>query len=238
MLWYKAWLETRLRFLLCLLGLTALSVYEVIRMITGVTSPVSPAYYYLELHDATRYLGVYWLLAMNLTSMGGLLREKAVGAASFTLALPFSRARQTGVRIAVGLLEAMAMIVVPWAGIYATGIIAGVAPSLSQVFLHLAFLTGGGLVYFAIAVLASSLVEGEYIAPLISFGVVVLMGSIFQGPALQSYNPGNFMAGGPHFRIHEGLLAGRFPWAQAGIYFALSMVLVAVSVKAIEKREF
>ena len=238
MLWYKAWLETRLRFLICVIGLTGLCVYEVIRTDHGITSPVNAAYYYLALHDLTRQLAIFLILAVNLTTAGGLLREKAVGSASFTLALPFSRAHQAAVRIAVGLLETLAIIAMPWAGIFVTGSFAPESPPVSQALLHLAFLSGGGLVYFSIAVLASSLVEGEYIAPVISFGVVVLMGSILDGSTLRVYNPGNFMMGGSHYRIHEGLLVGPFPGAQIAIYCAISLLMIAISVEAIQRREF
>ncbi len=86
MLWYKAWLETRVRFLIVLLGIIALCSWNVYRM-EGVTSPANPGYYYSVLHDSNSKLAMLWLLAVNFTTMGGLLREKAVGAASFTLAL-------------------------------------------------------------------------------------------------------------------------------------------------------
>ena len=235
MLWYKAWLETRLRFLICVIGITAICVYNVIRMDSGLTSAVNLAYYYSVLHNATTQLTVVWLLAVNFTTMGGLLREKAVGAASFTLALPFSRAHLAGVRFAVGLAEALAMLAIPWAAIFLTGSVFGKTHSVSQALLHIVFLISGGVVYYAIALLASSVVEGEYTAPVVSFGVVAVIASTFDR---NPWNPLGFMNGGDHYRVHEGLLTGAIPWTQIAVYALLAALLVAVSVKAIQMREF
>ena len=118
MLWYKAWLETRARFLLCLVGITALCAYNVFRMDYKLSSPANVAYYYATLHFTNSQLATMWLLAVNFIAMGGLLREKAVGAASFTLALPFSRAHLMGVRIAVSLVEAESLLIIPWIAMF------------------------------------------------------------------------------------------------------------------------
>ena len=141
----------------------------------GVTSPAHLGYYYGVLHDSNSKLAMLWLLAVNFTTMGGLLREKAVGAASFTLALPFSRARLMGVRIIVSLVESAALIVITWIVMFAVGCLFGKTHSISQALYHIVLLAGGGVVYYAIAVLASSVVEGEYTAPIVSFGIVVVL---------------------------------------------------------------
>src|SRR5437879_13331334 len=51
--------------------------------------------------------------------------------------------------------------------------------SITQVGSYIVLLTGGGLVYFAMAVLVSSLVVGEYTAPAVAFGVVLLSVLVF-----------------------------------------------------------
>lgn len=238
MLWYKTWLETRLRFLICLIGITCLCVYNVYRHDTGLTSPVNDAYYFSAMHNTCSQLAIFWVMGMNLTTMGGLLREKSVGAASFTLALPFSRARLANVRMAVGFVEALAMILIPWAAIFAAGNIFGKMNSLSQALMYLAFLIGGGLVYVAIALLSSSLLEGEYTAAIMSAGVVIGIASLLDGPGLSRYNPLGFMMGSDHYVIRQGLLVGHVPWTQIGAYALLSVCLIVVSVRAIQMREF
>jgi hypothetical protein len=48
---------------------------------------------------------------------------------------------------------------------------------MGQAAFHVVLLAGGGIVLYAIALLTSSLVEGEYTAPMVSFGILVLVGS-------------------------------------------------------------
>src|SRR5207244_7523565 len=66
-----------------------------------------------------------------------------------------------GVRIAVGVLEAIALGVGPWVTIFFVSSAAGMPVLLRQVEFYVLLLVGGGLAYFAMAILVSSLVEGE-----------------------------------------------------------------------------
>jgi len=241
MLWYKAWLETRLRFLICVTGMTVLCVYRAIRMHTRLTPPVTLAYYHSALHYVATQLALYSVVAINFTSMGGLLREKAVGAASFTLALPFSRTRIAIVRIAVGFTQAMLLIAMPLAVVLAIGAIFGDSEkmlSAEQTLLHFAYMASGGLVYYALAFFASCVVEGEYVAPILSFGAAIAIDSALQDPGVRSWDPLNFMMGGHSYYARTGLLTGPLPGMRIGAYVALSIVLVLVSVRAIQVREF
>jgi hypothetical protein len=237
MLWYKAWLETRARFLICFVGMVALCGWNVYRM-EDIATSVNLAYYYSVLHGGHTQLAMMWLLAVNFTTMGGLLREKAVGAASFTLALPVSRARMMGVRVAVSLVQSAALIVIPWIVMFAIGSLFGKTHSVSQALYHVVLLAGGGVLYYAIALLASSVVEGEYTAPIVSFGIVVVLASVLDGPVYRRYSPLYLMMGGSHYDAHAGLLIGPVPWIQIGIYGLLAACLVLASVKAMQLREF
>src|SRR5580692_9859553 len=55
-----------------------------------------------------------WLFSVILLGLGGLARERAIGSSSLTLTLPVSRTYLVGVRIAVGVLQAIALAIVPW----------------------------------------------------------------------------------------------------------------------------
>src|ERR1700730_18013867 len=105
--------------------------------------------------------------------MGGIVREKANGVASLTLSLPVSRARLVGVRIAMGGVEAISLGVVPWVTIFLISLVAGMPVSINQVGLYVLLLVGGGLVYFAMDMLVSSVIEGEYTTPAVAFGLVL-----------------------------------------------------------------
>jgi len=111
--------------------------------------------------------------------MGGMVRQNAIGTSSLTLSLPVSRAHLLGVRIAVGILEAMALGVLPWVTIFLVSSLARMPILITQVGFYVLLLVAGGLVYFALAVLISSLVEGEYAAAAVAFGLVFLATFLF-----------------------------------------------------------
>lgn len=159
MLWYKAWLETRARFLISLIAICALCSYTVFHGDRLALSYTRIDYYYSVLHAGDMQLVLAWLLAVILLMMGGLLRERALGASSFTLALPVSRRRLMAIRTTVGLIEAMILAIVPWIVMFLIGSITGKTHSISQAAFHLILLLGGGVFFFAIALLVSSVVE-------------------------------------------------------------------------------
>lgn len=238
MLWYKAWLETRGRFLISLVGITGLCAYSVFHGDRQALSYTKLEYYYAVLHGGHSLLTMMWVMAVTLLMMGGLLREKALGAASFTLALPVSRARLMGVRIAVGLIQAMTLVIVPWSVMFLVGSVAGKTHSISQAWFHIVLLTGGGVLFFAIALLISSLIEGEYTAPIVSYGLVIAIAVAFNGASLRAYSPWSYILGSEHFDRHKSLFVGSIPWMPAVVYVSLAALLTIISVKVIQKREF
>lgn len=238
MLWYKAWLETRARFLICLLGITGLCTYSVYHGDQNAMPYTQLSYYYFVLHTGHTALCMLWVIAVTLLMMGGLLREKAVGTAAFSLALPVSRARLMGVRIATGFLEAMALAFVPWASMFLTASLTGKANSIGQAWYHLVLLAGGGLLFFAVGLLVSCCVEGEYTAPVASLGVVAAMSVVLADGPLRTLSPMAFINGVEFYDRHSGQLMGGIPWGHVMGSVVLSAVLVAVSVKLMEHREF
>lgn len=238
MLWYKAWLETRARFAISLGGMLLLSAYSVLHGDRQALSYVKADYYYSVLHGTHGLLSVMWILAVTLLMMGGLLREKALGTAPFTLALPVSRKRLAISRIVFGLVQSLLLAVVPWTGMYVVAITTGEARSGFQALFHLALLTGGGVVFFGLAVLVSSIVEGEYTAPAASLGIVLVSVVSLNSPSLRMFSPWAFMVGEDYFNREQCLLIGPVPWINIGIYLMLSLVLISISVKAIIERDF
>ena len=239
MLWYKAWLETRTRFLVALLGILMLCSYSVFHGDQqGLPETDTPVDYYTVLHGTHSILAVMWILATTLLMMGGLLREKAVGASLFTLALPVSRTRLMKARIGVGLLQAFALALIPWGAMFWIAATTGKAHSVSQALFHVVLLLGGGLVFFALALLVSSLVEGEYTAPVVSYGIVLTMMVGLNSGSLRGCNPWLFLIGADYFNRRTSLLIGPIPWLQAAVYLAFAAILVTISVRVIQKREF
>jgi ABC-2 type transport system permease protein len=238
MLWYKSWLETRSRFLISLLGAVALCSFIVYHDDRDAMPYTTLAYYFNVLQVGHSLLCMMWVLAVTLLAMGGLLREKAVGTAPFTLALPVSRARLMAVRISVVLAEAMALVIVPWAAMFLIDSLAGKAHSLQQALFHIALLAGGGMVFVGTALLASSLVEGEYTAPVVTFGAVLAVSVVLNGSSLHVYSPMEFILGLEYSDRHTRLLTGPIPWLRIGSYTLLGALLAALSAKAVRARDF
>jgi ABC-2 type transport system permease protein len=238
-LWYKAWLETRSRFLASLCTITIFLVFF-LNHVEHVLSlePEKEAYYFLfHLHH---YLIGLWMLAVVLLGMGGLIRERAVGASSLTLALPFSRARLVGFQIIFGLFEAVLLALIPWAAILLTTKLNGHPFPIYQAGYYALLLIFGGLVYFALAVLISSLIEGEYTAPAIAYGLMIVSGVLCSN--LDSIRPYTdllrFMGGDNHLDKSTFLLSGPFPWAGALASLSVATVLLLASIAVIQRREF
>ena len=238
MLWYKAWLETRSRFLISLVGMVALCSIVVFHGDRIAIYDVATDYYYFVLSTGHSILVMMWVLAVTLTMMGGLIREKATGSSAFTLALPVSRTRLMIVRISIGLAQAVTLAIVPWIAMFSVGSIFGKTHSISQAAYYLVLLLGGGSLFFALAVLVSSLISGEYTAPVVSFGVVIATVVALSSPGLRPYSPWEFMAGEQYLNRQTYLLSFPIPWLHAAIYLFLAGLLLAVSVRVILQEEF
>ncbi len=238
MLWYKAWLETRSRFLISLIGMVALCSVFVLHGDRDAIYEVGTDYYNYVLFAGHSILVMMWVLAVTLIMMGGLLRERATGSSAFTLALPVSRTRLMMVRICTGLVQAILLAIIPWIAMFSVGGIFGKTHSVSQAAYYLVLLLGGGAVFFGMAVLISSLISGEYTAPVVSFGAVVVTAVALSSAALRPYSPWEFMTGSGYLNRQTNLLLLPIPWLQAAIYLFLAGLLLAISVRLMRQQEF
>jgi ABC-2 type transport system permease protein len=186
---------------------------------------------------AQQFVVIMWILAVVLLGMGGLIREKAAGISPFTLSLPVSRTYLLGARIGLGLLQATALAVVPWAAIFLVSSVAKVPILISQVGFYVALLVGGGSAYFAMAILVSCLVEGEYTGPAVAFGIVLLTAIVFDS-WLRPFSLWRFVTGDLHIDRHTYLLSGHFPWlGMLASLFAAALMLLG-ALKVVQRQEF
>src|SRR5882757_1731247 len=117
MLWFKAWRESRTRFLLSALLLVGVSAFAVLYYVHYYREelarggePLSYArYIWLLIFKGGNSLRELFVILVLLLGMGGLLRERAHGSAGFTLALPIRRWQLIFSRGAVGVLETVAL---------------------------------------------------------------------------------------------------------------------------------
>ncbi len=243
MLCYKAWLETRGRFLACLITLTVFCfifvhhAQEIAFRGDGLSRPGGPADYYRLLFVTQEFLVIMWVVSVVLLGMGGMLREKVLGVSTFTLALPVSRARLFGVRVAVGTLQAAALAILPWCAVFLASSLAGLPIRLSQVSSYISLLFGGGLSYFAMAILVSSSVEGEYTAPAISFGIVLLSAIAFDA-WLRPFSLWRLITGDLSIDRHTYLLPSDFPWFGVFASLLAAMAMLFLAFRRIQKGDF
>jgi ABC-2 type transport system permease protein len=234
MLWYKAWLETRSRFLIALVGCTVLCV-QLVRITPKIGEPNEQL---VMLHGVNAALVFIWIMGVTLLMMGGLLREKALGSCSFTLSLPVSRFRLTSVRLGMGILQAIALAIIPWIGMLFAAHVASQADAISRASFEVFLLLGGGIVFLATSLLVSSVVEGEYTAPIVSFGGIIILVYALSSKRLIPYSPWAFMMGLGYFHRQTPFVIGPIPWLRAGVFVAIASLLTLASIKVIQRRDF
>jgi ABC-2 type transport system permease protein len=238
MLWYKAWLETRTRFLISLFGILSLCSLSVLHGERQAEPWTPRTYHNYILSDGYGMLAIMCVLSVTLLMMGGLLREQALGSASFTLSLPVSRRRHMLVRIGLGALQAVVIAIVPAVAMYLIASACSAPFSLFQNLFRLTLLLTGGAVFFAIAILVASLVPGEYTPPVVAFGVLLFTSATLGDAKTRLFSPLAFMIGSEYLDRHSNLLVGPIPWIGVVGWLFLAAVLTWLAVYVMEKREF
>ena len=236
MLWMKSWLETRSRFLISLTAATGLCASAVFHWNRNGLPDSRIDYFRVGLFSGHILLCVLWITAVTLLMMGGLLREKSNGAASLTLALPVSKRRVLIVRTAVGFLQSIALVIVPWCVMLAVGRLTGKTDPLSVLWFMPTLLLTGGMLFLGFAVLISSLVEGEYTAP--SAALVLAIGLEIALDGRKPYNPWAFITGEDYVQRGKLMMIPPFPWLHAAILVGIGLLLIAASVFIMERRDF
>jgi len=235
-LWYKAWLETRSRFLTSLGTLTLFSAIFV-HHAQGLIRPEWKSDFNRLLFVNQQFLVIMWVLAVVLLGMGGLIREKAVGTSSLTLALPVSRTRLLGVRVGMGVLEAILLAIVPWIAVFFVSSVARKPILISQVASYVLLLVAGGLIYFAMAILVSSSVAGEYTAPALAFGVVLLTAIVFDA-WFRQFNVWRLVTGDFSIDRSTYLLSRHLPWLGILASLSVGVLMLLASTIVVYRREF
>jgi len=238
-LWYKFWLESRLRFLLSLAGLVLFAAFFVLLTDRYGVLPKPAKDYHMQLFIAHQYLVGLWMLSIVLLGMGGLLRERATGLSQFTLALPADRMRLVSVRFGIYISESIALAIAPWIALVLITHFTGQQWSFREALFFDSLLIGGGLAFVGLTTLVSSLVEGEYTAPVVTFGIILIMqvasNSVSWLKPLDFWRlEGGFNCIDPN----TWLIVSPFPWISVLLSVLFLVLTVAVSIKAIEIREF
>lgn len=253
MLWYKAWLETRWRFLIGMaLGvcscLLVVLTHPMLKSVQVDLSQVPEAFRKIAeegLALSSTYRGYVWsqwfgknfmnawVFFAVLIGVGGVVTEAGRGSALWTLSLPVSRARLLGVRAAVGALELLALAVVPSLLVPALSPAVGQTYSPAEALAHALIAFAAGMVFYCFSLLLST-VFADQLKPIvvglaIAFGLSVA--SLFS-QSLARYSVYRVMSGESYFR------AGVPPWAGLAVCLALSAAMLFAALRVLERRDF
>ena len=254
MLWYKAWLETRWRFLIGLLLLVASAIGavmmypKVLELMPLATSVDVGSEIGRKLHEAVElsrdYRGYLWSqwFRQNLAEMatlfavllgiGGLIAQRG-DAVLFTLSMPVSRHRLVAVRVAVGLAELLVLCVVPQLVIPIVSPAVGQAYAVGDALVHAvcAFVAAG--VFFSLAFLLSTVFSDVWRPLLIALGLALALACLEQ-----------FVEGASRYGVFEVMSAesyfrtGSLPWVGLLLSAAASATLLYAAASNIASRDF
>jgi ABC-2 type transport system permease protein len=194
MLFYKAWLETRTRFLTAVVVTIAVCAFWTLahtwiennwhRDLLEHPNWNYQEWYRRAMRDYPFYLWhfVYaemfqkiWVIFAVLLGIGGLSREAAQGTAGFTLSLPVGRSTLFRTRAAMALAELALLCIIALTTIAAGSRIMGLAYPISHGVSHIALLMTGGVVFLAASLCLTEFMEGEHTPVLIALGGVGLL---------------------------------------------------------------
>jgi ABC-2 type transport system permease protein len=255
MLWYKAWLETRWRFLigLALLMLSAASTViaypQVAKLLPLVPSAdvggeigrqvresaeLARSYHgYVWSQWFVQNLSQLWTLFAVLLGTGGLLAQSSGGGMLFTLSLPVTRNRLLGIRAATGLAELAVLAAVPSLLLPLLSPMIGQTYGIGDALIHGGCLFIAGSVFFSLALLLSTWFGDVWRPLLIVLCLAVLMGlseQILRG--LSRHGLFRVMSAETYFR-GDGL-----PWFGLLVTAAVSVAVLVTAAMNFARRDF
>ena len=192
MLLYKAWIETRVRFVAGLIAATIICIFYMeqhawlVQMWTAdMQNPhgyhtkweqvgIHEYGWYLWHYLYDNYLQQVWALFAILFGFGGLIRERNGGTVLFSLGLPVSRRRWLFTRLAVALLESIALSLFAVLVVVIGSAVIHQTFSVSQMLLHTALMVGAGVFMIAFGNLCYTLFPGNYLSLILT---LVLLGA-------------------------------------------------------------
>lgn len=260
MLWYKAWLETRLRFLIGAIMIVGCCAFFVLGnpFILGTWrewQQLHPDETELDwiLRATTDYpffiwhflflifLQQLWSLFAVLIGLGGISRESVQGTAGFTLSLPVSRRRLVGVRAAVGCIEMATLGLIPAALIPSLSVFIGKPYPVMQGISHALLMMLAGVLFFSLGLFLSTIIQSEHAPTLIGVTLVAFFYFVFQPYAdgakepfwLKPFNLQGVMAGKPNLSS-----LANYPLWNVGISLLIAFGLFYLSLKITDRRDY
>jgi ABC-2 type transport system permease protein len=253
MLWYKAWRDTRWRFLIGLgllicTGLVSVLIYNSVRgelglvLIAGAKGPLAD-----EINRVNQLSGTFrgyiwaqfisqnvshlWIVFAVLLGAEAPLSQRR--AAAFTLSLPVSRRRLCSVRMATDLAELGVLALIPMLLVVLLAPAVGQTYALSDALVHAMHMIAGGAVFYCLALLLSTVFDDRWrpiIIPLAVAFIIVLCKAFL--PASAPFSPASVMDGDRYFQT------GSPAWAGLLIWLGVSIGLLYRAMRSVELRDF
>jgi ABC-2 type transport system permease protein len=246
MLAYKAWRESRTRFLVSVAALVwGCSVVLLIeRSVRAQAHPpmIYTHYIWSAVYKSNSLRDLYLLLVLTL-GLGGLLQERVRGTVGFTLALPVSRSRLVWTRALVGLVEVTLLACLPAVLLPMGSSFIGERYPAIQAWQFAVLWVAGGGVLFAIAFVCATQLSGESSAWVASFVIVVLYAALVhlvpalaRVPRLDLFD---LMSGSemPYFRVADAALVG-LPWGAVAVLAGITVTILATAALITTRQEF
>lgn len=233
---WKAWQESRSRFFSALALLSSVVIYAVVTRLDRTGKP--------ELYSVYIWGGLFhyalqglWVLAAFIITLGGLRREKATGAALFSLGLPVTRLRLFLIRVALACAEAFALGLVSALLIPIVSRFVGESYPFGQALAFGALMSTAGLVIVAMGMLLSEMFEGEFTAPVVGLCGLTTIFLSYKAQMLHGWNVFDVMSGTSCVDRATRLLNGTTPWSDLTICLLVSFGLVFIAGVTIRTRD-
>jgi ABC-type transport system involved in multi-copper enzyme maturation permease subunit len=243
LLW-KAWCESRARFIAAAILLASLVIYAVL------TSPGFIARYNAHFPEKPLLYSVYvwsglfhyalqgfWVIAAVLLAMGGLAQEKATGTALFTLSLPVSRRRVLLVRFGVAALQALALGLGSALLVPPISRLVGESYPLPQAVAFGALMSVAGMAVLTFGLLLSELFYGEFTAMVVGLCSAAAIFLAYKAHVLSGWNVFDVMSGTSAIDPSTQMLLGTAPWGGLVLCLVLTLVFLTATAFILHKRD-
>jgi ABC-2 type transport system permease protein len=238
MLWYKAWRESRMRFLLSAGIIAAMCLAYTLfqaRPYPGVAHDHPNVRTYIQYIHWTIFGGAtrgLLQLSCLVLGLGGLQRDRQQNTLGFTLSLPVSRLNLVASRAALGIVQVFALSALPSLVVTAASHLAGERLPLGYALRFIPLWAAGGIFTFAVSFLASVPFSSEYVSLAVAYLVYVFYLAAARYPGLRPFHlhVADFMTGVfPHYLDRTTMLwTNTYPLSPIAGFLAAAMMLFLV----------